>query len=134
GLDPGLLALERPPARMDRRPLLNAAPGLRLGAAPLEAARSPLGDGPRPLAPSLRFERSRCGRPGSRAGRRRLRRAGLHARRGWDGEEEGAAAARGALDPDASPVGLDDALDDGQAEPCPPPLGLARLPEAVEQV
>ena len=41
---------------------------------------------------------------------------------------------RRALDPDATAVGLDDALHDGQPEPRAATPGLPRLPEPIEHM
>ena len=55
-LDPGLLALGRPPSRVGRRPLVGGALGLELGAEPLGAHAARLGPSPGPLAPRLTLQ------------------------------------------------------------------------------
>ena len=49
-----------------------------------------------------------------------------------NGKEEGGAAIRRALDPDATAVRLDDALGDGKAEPSALAVRACRLPESVK--
>ena len=67
-------------------------------------------------------------------GRGLLRPPRLGAARRRDGEEEDAAFAELALDPDAAAVRLDDPLDDRQAQARAVLSGLARLPQAFEHV